>query len=539
MPQNNAETKFSPSSSSRTQMKSWRDLSAHYKKMEGTSITSLFSQDPKRFEDFHARHEGLILDYSKQRISGETLDKLLALAKECDITQWRDKMFAGDVLNITENRAVLHVALRDKDRKEITVEGENIIPLIQNAFAKMKTFTDKVRAEKKFTHIVNIGIGGSDLGPHMVCEALKPFSDRNISMYFVSNVDATHLAETLHCVEPEKTLFIVTSKTFTTQETMTNAISARKWLQKALGRDDVSDHFVAATQNVPEAIKFGVPKDSIFPIWDWVGGRYSLWSAIGLSFCFSIGFDNFQKMLDGAYSMDKHFLSAPLEKNIPVILALIGVWHRNFENFESVGIMPYDQYLHALPSYMQQLDMESNGKSITRAGHEILDYQTGPIIMGQPGTDGQHAFFQLVHQGTTIIPSDFIFSLKSQNPIDTHHEKLLANAIAQTKALMDGRSNKNPHKVFKGNRPSNSIVLPELSPYYLGMLLALYEHKVFVQGIIWDINSFDQCGVELGKKLANQILEHFGSEYEGLSAKEDQADLDSSTLALMKLAQSS
>lgn len=519
---------------SRTNLNEWKALKHHHDDTKNVTIHDLFSGSDIRFNDFRIQHEGLLYDYSKQRVSKQTINLLMDLARACDLENQRDKLFRGDVMNVTENRAVLHTALRDKTAKEILVDGENIIPLIQSTFAKMKDFTDKIRKEKRFKHVVNIGIGGSDLGPYMVSEALKPFCDRNISMYYVSNVDASHLAEVLLKIEPEQTLFIVTSKTFTTQETMCNAHTALEWMQKKLNKKEVSEHFVAATQNVSEAKKFGITEDNIFPMWDWVGGRYSLWSAIGLSFCISIGFENFQKMLDGAYAMDAHFKNAPLEKNIPVILALIGIWHRNFEGFDTVGIMPYDQYLHALPAYMQQLDMESNGKSVTRSGQQIKDYNTGPIIMGQTGTNGQHAFFQLVHQGTTVIPSDFIFSLKSQNPIGTHHMKLAANAIAQTKALMDGRTNNNPHKVFTGNRPTNTIVLPELTPFYLGMLCAMYEHKVFVQGIIWDINSFDQCGVELGKILAKQILNEFGHD-EGRQNPEDIAHLDSSTLALIEI----
>ena len=519
---------------SRTDLPQWKTLKSHHEAMKGVRISDFFTGERERYDTFHAQHEGMILDFSKQRASEETISLLMDLARGCDLEAERERMFSGEIMNVTEGRAVLHTALRNEGAEEILVEGENIIPQIKDAFAQMKAYTDRVRAEKRFTHIVNIGIGGSDLGPYMVSEALKPFSDRNMHLYYVSNVDSSHLAEVLRVVEPKKTLFIITSKTFTTQETMCNARSARRWLRERLGKDDVSAHFVAATQNVDEAVKFGIEDGAIFPIWDWVGGRYSLWSAIGLSFCFGIGFDHFEKMLAGAYAMDTHFREAPLEKNMPVLLGMLGVWHRNFENFESVGIMPYDQYLHALPAYMQQLDMESNGKSVTRSGARIADYQTGPIIMGQTGTNGQHAFFQLVHQGTSIIPSDFIFTLKTQNPMGTHHKKLCANAIAQTKALMDGKSNKNPHKVFSGNRPSNTIVLPELDPYYLGMLLALYEHKVFVQGIIWDINSFDQCGVELGKVLAKQILTEFGED-DGSADDDDRAHLDSSTLSLIEM----
>ncbi len=492
----------------RSKLSEWKVLKRHAKKMCTTTITSLFEADPMRYENFHVVHENLMLDFSKQLLNAETLSKLVNLAHACGIEEWRQKMFSGAPINITENRAVLHTALRKPDRDPIQVDNEDIMPLIRGALEKMKAFTDNVRNKRKFLHIVNIGIGGSDLASSMAYDALRPFTDRDIQLHFVSNMDGAHLAETLRLVDPKKTLFIVTSKTFTTQETITNAISAREWLKKELKSEDISEHFVAATQNVEEAVKFGIKEENIFPIWDWVGGRYSLWSMIGLCFCIAIGFDHFKQMLAGAHSMDQHFQNAPLEKNLPMLLALTGIWNRNFMGYPALSINPYDQGLWRMPAYMQQLDMESNGKSVDRHNRKI-DYKTGPIIFGETGTNAQHAYFQLIHQGTTVVPCDFIMVAKPQHDIAGHHKKLLANGIAQTKALMEGLDHKNPHKSFSGNRPSNTIVINELTPYSFGMLLALYEHKIFVQGIIWNINSFDQCGVELGKVLANTIIEDF------------------------------
>ena len=510
----------------RQNLPEWTALEQHKQDIESVQIKDLFEENKKRFDQFHVRHDNIMLDYSKHAITSETIEKLTALAKACGLEDWRAKMFNGEAINVTENRAVLHTALRTQSNAPIMVDGVDIIPKIRETLERMKNFSDTLRKEKRFTHIVNIGIGGSDLGPAMVYEALKPFTDRNIHLHFVSNVDGTHLTETLRQVDPAKTLFMVTSKTFTTQETMTNARSAKIWLQKVLGKEDVSDYFIAASQNVEEVKKFGIREDNIFPIWDWVGGRYSLWSAIGLSFCMAIGFDHFESMLEGAHSMDQHFLQAPFDQNMPVLLGLIGVWHRNFMNAPVLSILPYDQYLSRFPAYMQQLDMESNGKSVDRQDRKV-QYETGPIIMGEIGTDAQHAFFQLIHQGTTIVPCDFIAVAKTQNPLGDHHKKLLANALAQTKALMDGRKSDNPHKIFEGNRPSNTILLDELTPYTLGMLLALYEHKVFVQGIIWNINSFDQCGVELGKILANRIIDDFDEHLDNVTT-------DSSTRGILK-----
>ncbi len=506
----------------RQKLPEWKALAKHQKALKNVQIKDLFTHNPKRFDEFHLNHESIMFDYSKQSITLETIEKLTQLAKACDLEGWRSKMFGGEAINMTEDRAVLHCALRTKDTRPIMVDGQDIMPQIHNAMDKVKSFSEKIRSEKKYTHIVNIGVGGSDLASSMVYEALKYYSDREINIHFVSNIDGTDLMETLRLVDPEKTLFIVTSKTFTTQETITNAHSAKAWLQGELKRTDVSNHFVAVSQNIELAKEFGINDEHIFPIWDWVGGRFSLWSSVGLPFCIAIGFDNFQKLLDGACSMDEHFKNAPLERNMPVLLAMIGIWHRNFVKLPAISITSYDQYLWRFPAYIQQLDMESNGKTIDRNNARI-SYETGPMVLSDTGTNAQHAYFQTIHQGSSVIPCDFIIVAKTHNPIEGHHNKLLANAIAQTKALMDGRDNENPHKSFAGNRPSNTIILDELSPYNLGMLLALYEHKIFVQGIIWNINSFDQCGVELGKMLANQIIDEFDKDIDDI--KSDQSTL--------------
>ncbi len=506
----------------RSKLPQWEKLKTQKDELKDLQIKSLFKEDQKRFDNFHLCHENIMLDYSKQLITKEIMGDLISLAKACDIEGWRKKMFEGEAINMTENRAVLHTALRGRGDSPIIVNGENIVPKIKHTLERMREFSDKIRKEKKYTHIVNIGVGGSDLASSMAYEALKHYSDRDVNVHFVSNIDATHLSEVLRLVEPEKTLFIVTSKTFTTQETITNAQSAKAWLQDRLGTKDVSDHFAAISQNIDLAKEFGIEEQNIFPIWDWVGGRFSLWSAVGLILCIAIGFDNFQKLLDGARSMDEHFLNAPLDANMPVILAMIGIWNRNFLKRPSLSVTLYNQYLWQFPAYLQQLEMESNGKSIDRNNMPI-DYETCPIILGGIGTNAQHAYFQMIHQGTDIIPCDFIMVAKTHNHIDGHHEKLLANAIAQAKALMDGREDKNPHKSFSGNRPSSTIIIDELTPYCLGTLLALYEHKVFVQGIIWNINSFDQCGVELGKMLAKQIIE-----------TPENMDMDSSSAGLLK-----
>lgn len=517
-------------SPSRTTLKEWKVLQEHAQNIASSiNIGEECANNPHRFEEFSARHEGILLDFSKQKIEQKTVSLLLKLLKSCHFESMRDDLFNGARINNTEDRGVLHTALRAPKTPALFFEEENIMEEIHDVLLQMKDFCGKFHAEKRFRHVVNIGIGGSDLGSYMVCEALKPFCHPDLDMHFVSNVDSTHLSEALRKADPDKTLFIVTSKTFTTQETITNANSAREWLQKSLGKEDVSGHFVGVTVNTDNARAFGIPDDRIFPIWDWVGGRFSLWSAVSLSVCLAIGYDNFRAMLDGAHSMDAHFQNAPLEKNLPVLLAMIGIWNRNFLGHDILAVLPYDQYLHRFPAYIQQLDMESNGKSVTRAGNEITDYKTGAIVFGEPGTNGQHAFFQLIHQGTTIIPCEFIACKTTHNPMGDHYPKLMSNALGQTKAMMDGRNHENPHRVFKGNRPSITLLIDKLDPYHLGMLLALYEHKIFVQGVVWDVNSFDQWGVELGKEIAGQILQHFQTP----RSEPLKGDLDSSTQGLL------
>ncbi len=490
----------------RSDLLEWKALEEHAKSLDNFNILNFFDNNPDRFDDFSIRMDHLLLDYSKQRLNADTVQKLCEYAKACDLEDWRGKMFSGEAINITEDRAVLHTALRAKSDGELKINDADIYPEIQKTLNTMKNFADNIRKNKTYTDVVNIGIGGSDLGAVMAYEALKPFTDRDINFHFVSNVDATHLAETLRVITPETTLFIVTSKTFTTQETMTNAASARAWLQDKLGKDDISDHFVAVSQNIEGASDFGIEKENIFPIWDWVGGRYSIWSAVGLPLCIALGGKQFQEFLDGARTMDDHFKTAPMEDNVPIMLALVGLWNRNFLKYDSLAVIPYDQYLHRFPAFLQQLDMESNGKAVDRDNNQV-PYDTGPTVFGESGTNSQHAFFQLIHQGTNIIPCEFIAAIKSQNPIGDHQKMLLANVIAQSKALMEGKEDSDPHKMFQGNRPSTTILLDELTPYTLGMLIALYEHKVFVQGVLWNINSFDQCGVELGKVLARQIMD--------------------------------
>ncbi len=515
----------------------WKALESHRREMEGVHMRDLFAQDPERFNTFHLKTGGMLFDYSKHRITGETVQKLVDLARACDIESFRAKMFSGGHINVTEDRAVLHTALRRPLDDELIVDGESVMPYVSECLEKMQAFSDKVRSGewtgftgKKITDVVNIGIGGSDLGPLMVCEALKPYADRAINVHFVSNVDGTHMFETLRKLDAETTLFIISSKTFTTQETMTNASTAKAWLIERTGPvEAVARHFVAVSTNADGVKAFGIDEDNMFPFKDWVGGRYSLWSSIGLSVCLSVGFDNFRKLLDGACAMDRHFQDAPLEQNMPVIMALLGVWYRNFWDAQSYAVLPYDQYLHRFPAYLQQMDMESNGKSVTRDGQPV-DYETGPVLFGEPGTNGQHAFYQLIHQGTALIPCDFIAPVKTQNEIANHHQLLLANVLAQPQALMQGRSLEesggDPQKAFEGNRPSTTILLDQVDPYCLGMLIALYEHKVFVQGIIWNLNSYDQWGVELGKVLAKNILSVWD--------EENPDQLDSSTRELLK-----
>ncbi|WP_233978446.1 glucose-6-phosphate isomerase [Pectobacterium versatile] len=515
-----------------SQTAAWQALQTHFDTMKEVQISELFAQDSDRFAHFSATFDDqMLVDFSKNRITAETMEKLHVLARETDLSAAIQSMFAGEKINRTEDRAVLHVALRNRSNTPILVDGKDVMPEVNAVLAKMKDFSERViggewkgYTGKTITDVVNIGIGGSDLGPFMVTEALKPYKN-HLNMHFVSNVDGTHIAETLKPLNPETTLFLVASKTFTTQETMTNAHSARDWFLKTAQDDKhVAKHFAALSTNAKAVGEFGIDTDNMFEFWDWVGGRYSLWSAIGLSIILSLGFDNFEKLLSGAHAMDKHFASTPAEKNLPVLLALIGIWYNNFFGAETEAILPYDQYMHRFSAYFQQGNMESNGKSADRNGNPV-DYQTGPIIWGEPGTNGQHAFYQLIHQGTKLVPCDFIAPAVSHNPLSDHHSKLLSNFFAQTEALAFGKSRDvveaefaaagksakdvehvAPFKVFEGNRPTNSILLREITPYSLGALIALYEHKIFTQGAILNIFTFDQWGVELGKQLANRIL---------------------------------
>lgn len=515
-----------------TQTAAWQALQKHFDEMKDVTIADLFAKDGDRFSKFSATFDDqMLVDYSKNRITEETLAKLQDLAKECDLAGAVKSMFSGEKINRTENRAVLHVALRNRSDTPILVDGKDVMPEVNAVLEKMKTFSEAIISGewkgytgKAITDVVNIGIGGSDLGPYMVTEALRPYKN-HLNMHFVSNVDGTHIAEVLKKVNPETTLFLVASKTFTTQETMTNAHSARDWFLKAAGDEKhVAKHFAALSTNAKAVGEFGIDTANMFEFWDWVGGRYSLWSAIGLSIVLSIGFDNFVELLSGAHAMDKHFSTTPAEKNLPVLLALIGIWYNNFFGAETEAILPYDQYMHRFAAYFQQGNMESNGKYVDRNGN-VVDYQTGPIIWGEPGTNGQHAFYQLIHQGTKMVPCDFIAPAITHNPLSDHHQKLLSNFFAQTEALAFGKSREVveqeyrdqgkdpatldyvvPFKVFEGNRPTNSILLREITPFSLGALIALYEHKIFTQGVILNIFTFDQWGVELGKQLANRIL---------------------------------
>jgi glucose-6-phosphate isomerase len=494
----------------------WKALQAHYSANADVQIRDLFALDQSRYSNFHLALPGMLIDYSRHRITRETLDLLLSLARACGVEDWRDRMFTGDPINSSENRPVLHTALRRPVTDDIRVDGENIMPPIHDVLTRMEHFTKSVHngqwtghTGKRIQTIINIGIGGSDLGPRMVVEALKPYHAKDLKIHFVANVDGSDLFNALKDANPETTLFLVASKTFTTQETMTNAKTAREWLTKSLGESCVHRHFVAMSTNAKAVHDFGINTENMFPFGEWVGGRYSLWSAIGLSIALAVGFDHFRALLDGAHAMDKHFQSAPLDQNAPVLLALLGIWSRNFCGMECHAILPYDQNLSRFPAYLQQADMESNGKSVTRDG-EAIPYATGPVIFGEPGTNGQHAFYQLIHQGKTVIPCDFIGSFEPQNPYSDHHRLLLTNMVAQADALMAGRalaeSGNDPARSFSGNRPSTIIMTDRLTPFALGQLIALYEHKIFVQGVIWGINSFDQWGVELGKILANKIL---------------------------------
>jgi glucose-6-phosphate isomerase len=515
-----------------TQSPAWQALKAHHAAIEPVQMRQMFRDDPARFDKFSVRLGSLLFDYSKNRINAETIRLLTALATQAGLQGQIERMFAGEKINSTEQRAVLHTALRNRSGRPVYVNGKDVMPDIQRVLELMRSFSGKVRTGrhvghtgKRITDIVNLGIGGSDLGPLMVCEALKPYAIPTLRTHFVSNVDGTHLSETLKKLDAETTLFIVSSKTFTTQETLTNAHSAREWLVDILDDEQaVAKHFAAVSTNLEATARFGIDPQNVFEFWDWVGGRYSLWSAIGLPIALFLGMDKFEELLDGGNAMDEHFRSAPLEKNIPALMGLLGAWNSNFFGACSNAVLPYDQYLHRFPAYLQQLEMESNGKSVDRDGNAV-DYDTGLVVWGEPGTNGQHAFYQLIHQGTRLIPADFLAPLRSHNPIGEHHSILLANCFSQTEALMLGKTAEEaraelvaqglqdealeallPHKVFSGNRPTNTFLFDRLDPHTLGMLIALYEHKVFVQGVVWNINSFDQWGVELGKQLAGKIL---------------------------------
>jgi glucose-6-phosphate isomerase len=532
-----------------TDTQAWKKLEMHFLMMQATHMRELFADNPQRFEKFHAQFEDILVDYSKNIMDEETRSLLIELARETQVEDAIRSMFSGQAINRTENRSVLHVALRNRSARPVMVDGADVMPSVNKVLAQMQAFSGKLisgewkgYSGKPITDIVNIGIGGSDLGPYMVTDALRPYW-KNITPHFVSNVDGTHIAETLKKVNPETTLFIIASKTFTTQETMTNAHTAKAWFLEKTG-GDVAKHFVAVSTNQKAVAEFGIDTANMFEFWDWVGGRYSLWSSIGLSIACTIGFDHFVQLLEGAHAMDEHFREASLDKNIPVLLALIGIWYNNFFGAASEAILPYDQYLHRFAAYFQQGNMESNGKSVDRDGQPV-HYQTGPIIWGEPGTNGQHAFYQLIHQGTKLIPCDFLAPAISQNPIADHHPKLLSNFFAQTEALMMGKTLEEvteelqakgmhadaiafhaPFRVFEGNRPSNSILFKQLTPRTLGSLIAMYEHKIFVQGVIWNIYSFDQWGVELGKVLANKILPE-------LSGNAEVTSHDSSTNGLI------
>lgn len=522
-----------------TETKSWRNLEIHFLSMQALHMHDLFNEDLNRFKKFHIQFNEILVDYSKNLILEETLQHLFSLANEVELTASIEAMFKGLKINQTENRPVLHVALRNRSDNPMLVDGNDVMPEVNRVLEQIKKFSTALQdgswkgySGKAITDIVNIGIGGSDLGPYMVTEALRPYWS-TITPHFVSNVDGTHIAEVLKKVNPETTLFIIASKTFTTQETMTNAESAKKWFtEKTGGRGAVEKHFVAVSTNQKAVTEFGIDPTNMFVFWDWVGGRYSLWSSIGLSIACTIGYDNFVKLLEGAHEMDNHFRTEPFEKNIPVILGLLGIWYNNFFGAASEAILPYDQYLHRFAAYFQQGNMESNGKSIDRSGQPV-NYQTGPIIWGEPGTNGQHAFYQLIHQGTKLIPCDFIAPIKTHNAVGDHHHKLLSNFFAQTEALMRGKTSEEvetelraagftkeqikfhlPYRVFEGNKPTNSILVEQITPRTLGSLIAMYEHKIFVQGALWNIFSFDQWGVELGKALAKKILPELASEEE-------------------------
>ncbi|OBX11144.1 glucose-6-phosphate isomerase [Gallibacterium genomosp. 3] len=535
-----------------TSTKAWQALLQHQQAVKDVTIQQLFAKEANRFDHYSLKfNQDILVDFSKNRLTTETLALLRQLAEETAVSEAIESMFNGEKINRTENRAVLHTALRNRSNKPVYVDGKDVMPEVNAVLAKMKNFCERVISGewkgytgKAITDVINIGIGGSDLGPYMVTEALRPYKN-HLTMHFVSNVDGTHIAETLKKVDPETTLVLVASKTFTTQETMTNAHSAREWfLAKAKDEAHIAKHFAALSTNAKAVAEFGIDTDNMFEFWDWVGGRYSLWSAIGLSIALSIGFDNFEALLSGAHEMDKHFRTTPAEQNIPLTLALVGLWNTNFLGAQTEAILPYDQYMHRFAAYFQQGNMESNGKYVDRNGNPV-DYQTGPIIWGEPGTNGQHAFYQLIHQGTTLIPCDFIAPAKTHNPLGDHHTKLLSNFFAQTEALAFGKTKEEveaefvkagkaladvqhivPFKVFTGNKPTNSILLSEITPFTLGALIAMYEHKIFVQGVIFNIFTFDQWGVELGKQLANRILPE-------LVGNEEVSSHDSSTNGLI------
>ncbi|WP_127143524.1 glucose-6-phosphate isomerase [Pelagibacterium montanilacus] len=537
--------------SNKARKQAFADLEKHRSRLQGTNMRELFAHDPERFATYSARFGDILLDYSKNRIDSQSLKALFALAKAADVEGRRDAMWAGEPINRTEGRAVLHMALRHFGDEPVTVDGENVMPGVRDVLARMKGFSEAVRSGEvrgatgeAFTDVVNIGIGGSDLGPAMVTLALAPYTRQDLRAHYVSNVDGAHIADTLKGLDPARTLFIVASKTFTTDETMTNAGSGRAWLAEALGEDAVNAHFAAVSTNIEGCKAFGISEDRIFGFWDWVGGRYSVWSAIGLPVVIAVGFDSFEAFLRGAGEMDHHFRSTPLEKNLPVIMGLLGIWYRNTWGFATHAVLPYDQRLSRFAAYLQQQDMESNGKSVTLKGKDV-PWDTGPIIWGEPGTNGQHAFYQLIHQGTSVIPCDFLVAATPHENLPPHHAKLVANCLAQSEALMLGKSQSEveaelkaqgladeeiaalvPHKVFPGNRPSNTIMYEKLDPATLGRLVALYEHKVFVQGTIWNINSYDQWGVELGKQLAKALLPKVEEQQPG-------DDHDSSTTGLL------
>jgi glucose-6-phosphate isomerase len=515
-----------------TRSAAWQALSAHYSVIKQVQMRQMFLDDPARFDNFSLKFENLLFDYSKNRIGAETIKLLIALAEQSGLPANIESMFSGDKINTTEHRAALHTALRNRSDRSVQMDSKDVMPDIRRVLGLMRGFSDAVRTGEYTGHtgkairdVVNIGIGGSDLGPLMVCEALKPYAKANLRAHFVSNVDGTHLVETLKNLDAATTLFIISSKTFTTQETLTNARSARAWLVSKLGDvQAVAKHFVAVSTNLDATAEFGIDPQNVFEFWDWVGGRYSLWSAIGLPIALYVGMENFEELLGGGYTMDEHFCNTPLEKNIPVLMGLLSIWYGNFFGASSNAVFPYDQYLHRFPAYLQQLEMESNGKRVDRDGN-VVDYDTGMVVWGEPGTNGQHAFYQLIHQGTRMIPADFLVPMHSHNPLGEHHNMLIANCFAQTEALMLGKATSEaraelevqglhgeeleallPHKVFPGNRPTNTLLFDKLDPHTLGMLIALYEHKVFVQSVVWNINPFDQWGVELGKQLAEKIL---------------------------------